>query len=342
MSRHDQSSARAPRPVGLLAKLHGILIPFTTPFDAEGGVDVRAVRSNIGRWNRTGVTGYAALGSTGERAHLDEDERLMVVEAAREAVPSESAFVVGVGAQSTRGTIREAAAAARAGADAVLVITPHFYRASMTQGALLTHYRAVADSSPVPLILYNIPQNTGVALAPETVARLAEHENVAGIKDSSGDVVYFAEMLRQAGAGGSGQGHGRGREFVLTTGHAGVLYPALAAGAGGAVLAVACVVPELCVALYRAFRGGDHARARALGERLLPVARAVTTRYGIGGLKVALDLRGYAGGEVRAPLPMPDAEARSEIARLLAEAAGFDDADSVKAVNRESSIVNRV
>ena len=180
-------------------------------------------------------------------------------------MPSELAFVVGVGAHSTRQTIREAAAAARAGADAVLVITPHFYRASMTQGALLSHYRAVADASPVPLILYNIPQNTGVALAPETVARLSEHENVAGIKDSSGDFVNFAEMLRQAGARGREQGEPR-REFVLMTGHAGVLYPALAAGAGGAVLAVACVVPELCVAVHQAFRAGDHARARSLGE----------------------------------------------------------------------------
>lgn len=326
LSRHDQSSERAARPAGLQAKLHGILIPFTTPFDAEGGVDARALRANVGRWTGTGVSGYVALGSTGERAHLDEDERLTLVGAAREAVPAESAFVVGVGAHSTRQTIREAEAAARAGADAVLVITPHFYRASMTQEALLRHYRAAADASPVPLILYNIPQNTGVALAPETVARLSEHENVAGIKDSSGDMLGFAEMLRQAGAGGHERQ--RGREFLLATGHAGVLYPALAAGAGGAVLAVACVVPELCVAVYRAFRAGDHARARSLGERLLPVARAVTTRYGIGGLKFALDLRGYAGGEVRAPLQMPDAAARSEIARLLEEAADFDDANS--------------
>ncbi|HEX7176836.1 MAG TPA: dihydrodipicolinate synthase family protein [Pyrinomonadaceae bacterium] len=341
MSRHDQSSESAPRPAGLRAKLRGILIPFTTPFDAEGGVDVRAVRANVGRWIGTGVSGYVALGSTGERVHLDEDERLMVVEAAREAAPLESAYVVGVGAHSTRGTIRETAAAARAGADAVLVITPHFYRASMTQEALLTHYRAVADASPVPLILYNIPQNTGVALAPETVASLSEHANVAGIKDSSGDVVNFAEMLRQAGGRGSKREHQHGREFVSMTGHAGVLYPALAAGAGGAVLAVACVVPELCVAVHQAFRAGDHARARALGERLLPVARAVTTRYGIGGLKFALDLRGYAGGRVRAPLRMPDAEARSEIARLLEEAADFDDANSAEVVNRQSSIVNR-
>jgi 4-hydroxy-2-oxoglutarate aldolase len=336
LSRHEQTPARAAHTAGLRSKLHGILIPFTTPFDEGGGVDVRALRANVGRWNRTGVVGYVALGSTGEHAHLDEGERLAVVEAAREAVPAEMAFVVGVGAHSTRATAREAAAAARAGADGVLVITPHFYRASMTQGALLTHYQAVADSSPVPLILYNIPQNTGVALAPETVARLAEHENVAGIKDSSGDVVGFAEMIRQAGARVDEPGPGRGREFVLAVGHAGVLYPALAAGADGAVLAVACAVPELCVAVYRAFRAGDHARALSLGRRLLPVARAVTTRYGIGGLKFALDLRGYAGGVVRAPLPMPDAEARSEIARLLAEAGGFDDADSAEVVNRKS------
>lgn len=311
LSQHDETSAHA-RPAArtLPAKLHGILIPFTTPFDPRGEVDARAVADNIRRWGRAGVAGYVALGSTGERAHLDEGERALVVEAARAAVPDGSAFVVGVGAHSTRGTVLEARRAAQAGADALLVITPHFYRASMTQAALYEHYRAVADASPVPVVVYNIPQNTGVAVAPETVARLAEHGNVVGLKDSSGDLVNFNEMLRAAG----------GREgFVLMTGHGGVLYPALAAGAGGAILAVACVAPELSVEIFRAHRAGEHERARALGRRLLPVARAVTTRYGIGGLKYALDLKGYAGGEPRAPLAMPGDEARAEIARLVEE-----------------------
>ena len=297
-------------------QLRGIFIPFTSPFDEDGEVDIQATKNNIGRWNRTGVAGYVALGSTGERVHLDEGERARVIEAARECVPREMVFVVGVGEHSTRGTIREAAGAARLGADALLLITPHFYRGAMTQGALYEHYVAVADASPVPVIIYNIPQNAGLAIAPETVARLAEHENVVGLKDSSGDMVNFVEMLRLAG----------GREdFVLTMGHASLLYPSLASGAGGAVLAAACVVPELCVEIYRAARTGAHERARDLQKKLLPVARAVTTRYGIGGLKYALDLRGLIGGHVRAPLTMPDEEARAEIARIVEEAARFDE-----------------
>jgi 4-hydroxy-2-oxoglutarate aldolase len=295
--------------------LRGVLIPFPTPFDGDGEVDVRAVRSNIERWNGAGVGGYVALGSTGERVHLDERERAAVVEAARAAVPESLAFVVGVGEHSTRATVREAERGARAGADALLVITPHFYRGAMNGEALRAHFERVADSSPVPVILYNIPQNTGVAIPPETVARLSGHENVAGIKDSSGDVVNLMEMLRLVGAGRE--------DFVVTTGHAGVLHPALAAGAGGAILAAACAVPRLCVAVFEAARAGEHGRARELQRRLAPVARAVTVGYGIGGLKAALDMLGYRGGPVREPLREPDESARRELEKLLAEVAEY-------------------
>lgn len=289
--------------------LRGVLIPFTTPFKTDESVDVRALVSNIEKWNRTGIAGYVALGSTGERVHLDDREVRAVVEAARAAVPPSLAFIVGAGQQSTRGTIEEVRAAARAGADAALVITPNFYRAAMTQEKLSKHYLALADVSPVPLLLYSIPQNTGLSIAPETVARLCEHENIAGLKDSSAEVVGLAETLRLVP-----------EDFAVLTGHAGLLYAALAAGATGAILAAGCVVPRLAVAVYRAVGAGAHEEARAMQRRLAPVARAVTTRYGIGGLKAALEMCGYEGGRVRAPLEMPDDEARLEIRRLLAEA----------------------
>lgn len=291
--------------------LRGVLLPFTTPFDADESVDLKALRANLARWNASGVAGYVALGSTGERMHLDAGERAAVIETARECVPRESSFVVGVGEQGTRGTIEECKLAARQGADAVLVLTPHFYKGSLTQASLATHFEAVADSSPVPVILYNIPQNTGVALAPETVARLSEHENIAGIKDSSGDVANFVEMIRLVGGGAE--------EFDLLTGHAGVFYASLASGAVGGILAAGCVLPRLCVEIYEAARAGEHERARELQRRLAPVARAVTTRFGIGGLKYALELLGHVGGPVRAPLAAPDENARREIARLLDE-----------------------
>jgi 4-hydroxy-2-oxoglutarate aldolase len=286
--------------------LRGILLPCTTPFGEDGRVDARAIGANIARWNETGIGGYVILGSTGERVHLDERETLEVVGASRASVPEHLAFVVGVGQHGTRQSIAEAERAAAAGADAVLVITPHFYRAQMTPGALTNHYEAVADASPVPVILYNIPQNTSVALSPDTLARLSEHENIIGIKDSSGDMVNFVEMLRLASA-----------KFAVLTGHASLLYAALSAGASGAILAAACVAPELAVEIARLVERGDHESACARQRRFTPLARAVTTRSGIGGLKYALDLAGYAGGEVRAPLTMPDEAGRREIARTL-------------------------
>jgi 4-hydroxy-2-oxoglutarate aldolase len=289
-------------------RLRGILLPCTTPFTESGVVDTRALGRNIARWNETGISGYVILGSTGERVHLDEREVLEVVGAARASVPQHLAFVVGVGQHGTRQSIAEARRAAELGADAVLVITPHFYRAAMTPAVLADYYESIAESSPAPVVLYNIPQNTGLALSPDVLARLSQHENIIGIKDSSGDMVNFVEMLRLASG-----------EFAVLTGHASLLYAALSAGAQGAILAAGCVVPEVAVRITQLVEQGAHARALDLQRRFTPLARAVTTRFGIGGLKYALDLCGYVGGEVRAPLAMPDDAARREIARTLEE-----------------------
>jgi 4-hydroxy-2-oxoglutarate aldolase len=296
-------------------KLRGILLPCTTPFNEDGLLDTRALTSNVERWNETGASGYVLLGSTGERVHLDEREALEVVRTARASVPAHLAFVVGVGQHGTRGSIAEARRAAEAGADALLVITPHFYRGQMTHAALAGHYEAIADASTVPVVLYNIPQNTGVALSPETVARLSEHANVCGIKDSSGDMVNFLEMLRL-----------QSETFAVLTGHASLLYAALSAGAQGAILAAACVAPRVAVQIARLVEAGRHEEAREWQRQFIPLARAVTTRYGIGGLKYALELAGYAGGEVRAPLPVPDETARREIERTLAECRPYEKA----------------
>lgn len=290
--------------------LRGILLPFPTPFDSAESVDLRALRANIEKWNATGVRGYVALGSTGERVHLDESECLALIEAARESVPESLSLIVGAGQASTRTTINEVRRFAEAGAESVLVITPHFYRKAMTDEALTSHYLAVADASSVPVILYSMPDLTGIALAPATVARLSEHENIIGIKDSSGDLVNLAETLRVVPD-----------DFAVLTGNGPLLYAALSAGARGAILAVGCVAAELSVAIHEAVEAGEHERALRLQQRLTPLARAVTTRYGIGGLKAALDLIGYEGGSVRAPLGKPGTEAVREIALLLQDAA---------------------
>jgi 4-hydroxy-2-oxoglutarate aldolase len=302
--------------------LRGVFLPIPTPFDPAGDVDLPALRANIGKWNGTGISGYVLLGSTGERTHLDEREYLDVIQAAREEVTSATtdqtkaedsrplAFIVGAGQQSTRGTINEITRVANAvDVDAFLVITPHFYRPSISQQALIEHYQHVAGESPVPLILYSMPALTGIKIEPETAARLSEHQNIIGIKDSSADLEGLQKTIRLAR-----------RDFAVLTGNGTVLNDALRAGALGGILAVGCVAPALSLAIYRAVKSGDWGGAERMQSRLTPLAQAVTTRFGIGGLKAALEMRGYVGGVVRAPLGMPDEKAREEIARLLVEA----------------------
>jgi 4-hydroxy-2-oxoglutarate aldolase len=288
--------------------LKGILLPVTTPFAQDGALALDALRANLSRWTTTGIVGYVLLGSTGERVHLDDREYLEVIETARAAVPDDLAFIAGAGQQSTLVTIDEIKKAARAGADAVLVITPYFYRSAITQETLVNYYTAVADASPIPVLLYSMPPLTGIKIEPETVARLSEHANIIGVKDSSNDVAGFRETVDLCSS-----------EFAVLTGNGTVLLDALRAGATGAILAVGCAVPEICVEIFSAFNAGEEEHATLLQTKLTPLATAVTTRFGIGGLKAALDLAGYHGGSVRAPLRAPDEAARREIAALLEE-----------------------
>ena len=289
------------------SNLRSILLPITTPFRSDA-VDHGALRANIDRWSTTGIGGYVILGSTGERVHLDEREYLEVIETTRHVVPRSMSFIVGAGQHSVAGTNKEITRAAASGADAVLVITPHYYRAAITQDALLSFYTAVADASPVPVLLYSMPALTGIKIEPGTIARLAEHENIIGVKDSSNDLAGFTETVKLCP-----------KNFAVLTGNGTVFLDALRSGATGAILAVACVVPEMCVEILEAFDKGDEQRASALQAKLTPLATAVTTKFGIGGLKAALDLAGYKGAAVRPPLRAPDESARAEIARLLAD-----------------------
>lgn len=262
--------------------------------------------NNIRKWARTGITGFVLLGSTGERVHLDEREYVRVLETARNEIPAELALIAGAGQHSTVGTIREIQKAAELGADGVLVITPHYYRSAITQAALVSYYTAVADAAPVPVLLYSMPAFTGIKIEPETFARLSEHPNIIGAKDSTNDIDGFAATVRICPA-----------DFAVLTGNGTILLDALRAGGTGAILAVGCVVPEICVEILRAFEAQDTQRAASLQTKLTPLAAAVTTGFGIGGLKASLDMAGYHGGSVRSPLRSPDAAARKEIAALL-------------------------
>ena len=287
--------------------LPGIYPPIITPF-RNGEVDYAGLAHNVRRWMGTGLRGLLALGSNGEAAFVDDDEAERIVATAREGVPRDRVLLVGTGRQSTRATVTATARAAKAGADAVLVLTPFYFKSQMTQEALADHYRAVADASPVPVLLYNFTNVTGVNLTPDAVAALAAHPNIVGLKDSNGDIGQVAGVVARVPA-----------DFTVLVGSAATLHPAIVVGASGGIVAVANVVPEVCVELYDLARAGKHDEARDLQRRLTPLANAVTAGYGIAGLKVAMEIAGYAGGEVRRPLRPAKPEARETLQRLYEE-----------------------
>ncbi|HST21193.1 MAG TPA: dihydrodipicolinate synthase family protein [Blastocatellia bacterium] len=270
---------------------NGIFPPLTTPFDAEGNVDYEGLKQNIAQYNDTGLRGYVALGSNGEAVHLSADERVRVIETIKQSATSSHTIIAGVNEFSTRAAIDSARRVADAGADAALVITPYFYKSHMTSSALADHFTAVADNSPIPVLVYNVPQNTGVVIDSATIAALGEHQNISGVKDSSGNFGAIAETISRAPQG-----------FQVMTGNGAILYPSLLMNAVGAILAIACAAPHVCVDLYDAVQSGDHAKARELQTRIAPLSHIVTAGLGVAALKAAMDINGYIGGRVRAPL----------------------------------------
>lgn len=291
---------------------HGILPPITTPFDATGAVDHAALERNLDRYESTGLAGYVLFGSNGEAVHLDPGEQQDILDTVLGRGRTERPVVVGINELSTRAAIGAVQRATDAGAAAALVITPYFYKGSMGQDVLRRFFLDVADATELPILAYNVPKNTGVTLDPATVAALAEHPRIVGCKDSSGNLGALVETLRLVPDG-----------FQVLVGNAGILYPALAMGATGGILAVACVAPDACVDIHRAVREGRHTDARALQERLAPLGRAVTVEHGIAGLKASLDLAGWAGGDPRRPLPPLDDAGADALRRTMAQCGFF-------------------
>ena len=294
-------------------RLRGIFPPIPTTFDDRGDLDTAAIASNVRQWMTTGLKGILALGSNGEAGFVDEDESDRVVTAVRAAMPADRLLLVGAGRESTRATMAATRRAADLGADAVLIRTPSFFKSQMTSDALMKHYVAVADASPVPTLLYNLPGPTGISLTLPLIQSLADHPNVIGVKETSPELDRLGQFAAV-----------RPERFSVMCGWAPVVYPALVSGATGAILAVANVLPDETVTLFEHVRAGRHADALALQRRLTPIAQMVSTTYGVAGLKAALDLVGYRGGPVRAPLlPISD-RVRSEIEQAIeaARAAG--------------------
>lgn len=288
--------------------LRGVIPPLVTPFRADGDLDLPAFEANVEALSAHELAGFLVLGSNGEAASLDAEEKRALVAAARRRSGSRF-LLVGTGLESTRGTIGLTRAVADLGADAVLVLTPHYYKTRMSPEALRRHFEAVADASPVPVYLYSVPAFTGLPWPPGLASTLAAHPRIAGMKESSGDVGLLSSIVSSVPA-----------SFEVACGNAPVFYPALCVGVAGGVLAVANCSPRPAIALWRAFVEGDHPRARRLQEALAPLATAVTATHGVAGLKVAMDMVGLRGGRVRAPLlGVPDS-LREELAPLLERA----------------------
>ncbi len=286
-------------------KLGGVMPPITTPF-LNGKLALNKLASNFQKWNKTGLSGYLVLGSNGEAVYLNEKEKMKVVEVSRASIPRSKIMMAGTGMESTQETIRFTNRVAEIGADFALVVTPSYFKGSMKPQILYDHFVAVAESAKIGILIYNVPQFTGINLEPELAAKLSEHPNIIGMKDSSGNIGQLSEII-----------HLSQRGFAVFVGSAPVFFPALCMGVVGGILAVANVVPQEYVRIQTLFDKGKMSEARALQNQLTPLAKAVTTRYGIGGLKIAMDLAGFFGGNPRSPLRRPAKEVEQELKQLL-------------------------
>jgi 4-hydroxy-2-oxoglutarate aldolase len=274
----------------------GVFAPIPTPFDDQDRVDTARLKAALQKWLATPLDGFVVLGSNGEAALIDDFESDQAIVAARDAVPASRRFIVGTGRESTQAAIRASKRAAEHGADAVLVRTPGFFKTQMTNDAFVRHYTAVADASPVPVLLYNFTAVTGVNLLPAAVERLATHPNIIGMKESGGDVGQIADLVSSTPAA-----------FSVLAGSAGTFYPALCVGAVGGVLALACVLPDACTKVFTLTKAGRHDEAMALQRRITPAAKLLGQQYGVPGLKAALRVIGYDVGVPRPPLAsVPD------------------------------------
>ncbi len=284
----------------------GIFPPITTPFDqATGDIAIRRFKDNITRLLAAGVNGIVVTGSTGESAMLDADEQRELVATAREAMTDGALLIAGTGGESTRETIALSRAAADEGADAVLVRPPSYYAAATNPATLLMHFRAVADASPVPVLIYNIPKYTHIRLPPGLLEQLAQHERIIGVKDSSGDPKSVAAYRSAV------------PHWSVAVGGASLLFTALELGCQGGIIGVACYAPELCVQLLREYQQGHVAAAGKLQERITPLDKEIVGKHGPAGVKAAMDAVGLYGGPVRAPLaPLTDAD-RERVSALV-------------------------
>ncbi len=285
--------------------LHGIIPPLTTPFSARGRLRLDSLERNLDRYLKTDLSGFLVLGSNGESVHLNAKERLQVVQTVVDRVQGRGSLIIGVSAASLRQALTLVEEVSQVCADALLISTPAYYKNRMTALALTDFFVEIAERATQPILLYNVPQYSGLELGVELVSRLAQHPRIIGVKDSSANLTYLQHVLAKT----------RGENFQLISGSAQVFAPALLLGVEAAILAVACALPQLPLALLEASkRGQDVGRLQA---RLFQVANVLTSEYGVPGLKCAMDLEGFEGLSCRRPLAPLSTSERQELIQVL-------------------------
>jgi 4-hydroxy-2-oxoglutarate aldolase len=291
-----------------LFKLHGVYAPIATPFyNDEIAYDKLA--ENLDFWLGTKLEGLVVMGSNGEFVVLSPEEKRELISAVCNVVQGKKPVIVGTGTESTKETKDLNEYAAKAGASAVLIISPNYYKRAMTEAIIKNFYLEVADASPIPVIIYNMPGNTGINLSAKLVCELAKHPNIIGIKETSGNIVQISEIINNTSS-----------DFNVFAGSASFLYPSLAMGAKGGTLALANILPNECAEMVELVEAGRHKEARDLQLRFLDINYAVTARWGVAALKAALEFEGLYGGEPRKPLLPLGEQERKELADILAKA----------------------
>ncbi len=273
-------------------KLQGIFPPIATPFDHKGDIYLSKIQHNVEKWNLTTLTGYVVMGSTGESVMVTPEEKYTVWEHVAKHAAAEKLLIAGTGVESVRETVDLTNRAAAMGYKAAMVRTPHYYKNLINRtDAQMLYFRSVADQAKIPLIIYNWPQTTGVDISVEAVNTLSAHPNIIAIKESSGNLEKVMQMIREVQPG-----------FQVLVGSAPTLWPSLLMGACGAILAYANAAPYSVIAIWEAYRTREEAAGLDWQSRIARAAALVTTKYGIPGLKHAMDLNGYYGGPPRLPL----------------------------------------
>jgi 4-hydroxy-2-oxoglutarate aldolase len=295
-----------------MLKFQGIYAPLATPFDHNGDIYKAKVRHNVEKWNRVKLSGYVVCGSTGEGVYLTTEEKTALWGMVAEYAAADRLLMAATGAESVRETIDLTNRAAAAGYQAAVVRTPHYYKSLLNNSeAQVLYFSAVADQARIPVVIYNRPEVTGIDIMADAVARLSHHPNIRGIQESSGDPEKAVQMIREVKSG-----------FPVLTGSDLMLWRGLASGSPGAVMVFANAAPYACITIWEAYRTREHEAGLDWQNRIETPAQLVTARYGVPGLKYAMDLNGYYGGPCRLPLrPLPS-EAKQQIEQAFADIRG--------------------